>query len=452
MSSIKKLAIRGAVWTIASYGTSQILRFGSNLILTRLLIPDVFGLMALVYVFISGLHLFSDIGIGTSIIQNKRGDDPVFLNTAWTMQVIRGVGLWICSLLIAWPVAAFYAKPNQGPILLLLLPIVGLNTLISGFNSTALFKLNREIALGKLAIFELGGQISSLIVIIVWAWLSPTVWAIVAGSLVSAVVQLVWSHRLIPEQPNRFAWDKTAAKSIFSFGKWIFLSTVLTFLALQSDRLILGKLLSLKMLGVYGIAFTLADIPRSIISALSNKVIFPIVSKISDLPRETLRDKILKNRQPILIFLAVSLTFLIAFGDRLIFLLYKPDYHAAAWMLPIIALGIWHTTLFSTMSPALLALGKSHYGAQGYLLSFLTISIGLPLAFSQMGMVGAMFVIAFYDLPLYGVSMYGLWREGLSCLGQDLKATFLFLGLLGSVLLVRVTLGWGLPINQILNH
>jgi O-antigen/teichoic acid export membrane protein len=116
MSSIKKLAIRGAVWTIASYGTSQILRFGSNLILTRLLIPDVFGLMALVYVFISGLHLFSDIGIGTSIIQNKRGDDPVFLNTAWTMQVIRGVGLWICSLLIAWPVAAFYAKPNQGSI------------------------------------------------------------------------------------------------------------------------------------------------------------------------------------------------------------------------------------------------------------------------------------------------------------------------------------------------
>jgi O-antigen/teichoic acid export membrane protein len=118
MSSIKKLAIRGAVWTIASYGTSQILRFGSNLILTRLFIPDVFGLMALVYVFISGLHLFSDIGIGTSIIQNKRGDDPVFLNTAWTMQVIRGVGLWICSFLIAWPVAAFYAKPNQEPIFL----------------------------------------------------------------------------------------------------------------------------------------------------------------------------------------------------------------------------------------------------------------------------------------------------------------------------------------------
>src|SRR4028119_542476 len=132
MSSIKKLAIHGAVWTIASYGTSQILRFGSNLILTRLLIPDVFGLMALVYVFISGLHLFSDLGIGVSVIQNKRGDDPVFLNTAWTLQVVRGGFLWVCSLLIAWPVSHFYEERQ----LLWLIPVVALTTVISGFNST----------------------------------------------------------------------------------------------------------------------------------------------------------------------------------------------------------------------------------------------------------------------------------------------------------------------------
>lgn len=84
MSSLKKLAIRGMVWTVAGYGASQILRLGSNLILTRLLFPELFGLMTLVNIFITGLHLFSDIGVGPSIIQNKRGDDPVFLNTAWT--------------------------------------------------------------------------------------------------------------------------------------------------------------------------------------------------------------------------------------------------------------------------------------------------------------------------------------------------------------------------------
>jgi hypothetical protein len=103
------------------------------------------------------------------------------------------------------------------------------------------------------------------------------------------------------------------------------------------------------------------------------------------------------------------------------------------------------------MSPALLAVGKSMYGALGFLFTTLTIVIGLPLAYSRYEMVGAMIVIPFYDLPLYGVTMYGLWREGFFCLAQDIKTTAIFLGLLTGVLLSRYyLLGLGLPISQIL--
>jgi O-antigen/teichoic acid export membrane protein len=446
VSSIKQLAIRGAAWTFVAYGMAMSLRLGSNLILTRLLLPEAYGLIALVYVFILGLNLFSDVGIGPSIIQNKRGDDPDFLNTAWTIQVIRGICLWIGSLLIAWPAAQFYEEPR----LLLLLPIVGLNAIIAGFNSTALFTLNRQVAVGKLAVYELGGQITSMTVTIIWAYFNPTVWAMVAGGFASALVQMVWSHRLIAEQPNRFTWDKDALQRIFAFGKWIFVSTALYFFVSQSDRMILGKLISLEMLGIYGIAFTLADIPRQVIIALSNKVIFPSYAKLADLPRETFRAKMTKNRKHLLAALALGLSLLIGFGDRLIFILYKSNYHEAGWMVPIIALGIWHTTLYCTTSPALLALGKSHYQPPGYILTVLAITIGLPLVFSQAGIVGAMFVIAFYDLPIYAVNMYGLWREGLMCLVQDILATAFLLEVLACVLLARYILGWGLPINQIL--
>src|ERR687885_208624 len=112
MSSLKNQALRGTVWTIAGYGASQVLRLGSNIILTRLLLPEFFGLMNLVNVFIIGLHLFSDVGLGPSVVQNKRGDDPDFLNTAWTIQVGRGIILWICSLILAWPVSQFYNEPQ----------------------------------------------------------------------------------------------------------------------------------------------------------------------------------------------------------------------------------------------------------------------------------------------------------------------------------------------------
>jgi len=112
MSSEKKLAIKGAIWTIASYGSSQLIRFASNLILTRLLLPELFGLVGLAYVFITGINLFSDIGLGPSIVQNKRGDDPQFLNTAWTMQVIRSLFIWICLLIITKPISDFYEDPR----------------------------------------------------------------------------------------------------------------------------------------------------------------------------------------------------------------------------------------------------------------------------------------------------------------------------------------------------
>lgn len=443
--SLRSQALKGTIWTIIGFGASQVLRLGSNLILARLLLPEFFGLMALVSIFLIGLDLFSDVGLGPSIIQNKRGDDPDFLNTAWTIQVMRGIVLWLCSLLIAWPVSYFYNEPQ----LLWLIPIVGLTTLIHGFDSTALLTLNRQLAVRKLAIFELAGQIITLTVMVIWAWFDRSIWALVVGNLVSGIYQLVWSHRLLPHQPNRFAWDKEAAQKIFTFGKWIFFSTALTFLASQADRLILGKLLSPTMLGLYGIAYTFADVPRQVILALSGKVIFPAFSKLANLPRETFRAKILKNRTPILLALVAGLPILVSFGDYVIYILYKKEYYEAAWMLPIIALGIWHTTLYSTMSPALLALGKPIYNTLGYLFTLIGIVTFLLVGYHLMGVKGAVIAVAVGDLPFYAVTMYGLWREKLGCFKQDLWATVLFVCLLTALLFVRrFVLNLGLPLDS----
>src|SRR5438874_5493519 len=109
--SLKSRTLRGSMWTIGGYGLSNVLRVAGNLVLTRLLFPDVFGLMTLVNVFIQGLWMFSDVGIGPAIVQSNRGDDPKFLRTAWTIQCFRGVALWLCASALAWPVARFYGQP-----------------------------------------------------------------------------------------------------------------------------------------------------------------------------------------------------------------------------------------------------------------------------------------------------------------------------------------------------
>ncbi|MCY7385297.1 MAG: oligosaccharide flippase family protein [Microcoleus sp. CAN_BIN18] len=447
MSSVKQLAVRGAVWTIASYGLSQVLRLGSNLILTRLLVPEMFGLMSLVYVFITALHLFSDVGIGTSLIQNKRGEEPDFINTAWTLQVYRGLILWFCTLLLAWPVAQLYQQPQ----FLWLIPVVGLGTVISGFNSTSVFTLNRNMALGKLAIFELSGQVLGIAVMIVWAWFSPTIWAILMGSFASQLMELVWSHYWNSAAPHRLMWNQEVVREILSFGKWIFVSTALTFFAEQADRLILGKILTLDMLGIYGVALTLADLPRSVTLALSSKVMFPAISKLTDQPREILRAKVLKNRQPILIVCAIGLALLVSFGDIAIKILYDRRYVEATWMLPILALGIWPRVLCNTGNESVLfAIGKIQYPAFGQFLRFIWTSIGLWVAFSIAGLPGAIVAVALNDLGFYAAISYGLWREKVNCLVQDLQATLLLLGLLAAVMGARYFLGFGLPIDLLL--
>jgi O-antigen/teichoic acid export membrane protein len=446
MTSIKKLAIRGAVWTIAGYGTSQILRFGGNLILTRLLIPEYFGLMALVNTLRAGIELFSDLGIGQSIVNNKKGDEPAFLNTAWTLQVIRGVVIWLFCLLLTFPIAKFYNDDR----LIWLIPIMAFSSVIDGFASTSLHTLQRRIDLGKLTRFDLLVQILTLATFIIWTWLTRNILALALGVLAGALYRTVGSFWLIRGYSNRFAWEPDAFKELLSFGRWMFMASAVTFLNDQADRLILGKLLSFQILGVYTIAYTLACVPKEIIKHLSYRVIFPTISNHVDLPRVNLRAKILRQRRLLLAGFAIFLAALVTVGDLVIAVLYDKRYSEATWMMPILCCGVWFSMLFHTISPALLAIGKPLYSAQSNLAGFAMILLGLPFAFFHFGIVGAIIVIALSDMPLYLVNLYGLAREKFSSFAQDIQATAFFIAVLVLFLLIRNYLGFGLPIQAIL--
>ena len=71
----------------------MLIRMARSLVMTRLLFPEVYGLMTLVWAALTGLQMFADTGIGTTIVRDARGDDPAFLNTAFTTNVLRGIGL-----------------------------------------------------------------------------------------------------------------------------------------------------------------------------------------------------------------------------------------------------------------------------------------------------------------------------------------------------------------------
>jgi O-antigen/teichoic acid export membrane protein len=148
--------------------------------------------------------------------------------------------------------------------------------------------------------------------------------------------------------------------------------------------------------------------------------------------------------------LTFGLAVLISFGDVLIKVLYDKRYIDAAWMLPILALGIWPRMLCNTNEPSLMAIGKPQYGTFAQVTRFVWTSLGVMLGFHLFKVPGAIIAVALNDLCYYSVINYGLWREKLSGLIQDIQFTALLVGLLALVLTTRFFLGFGLPINGLL--
>jgi O-antigen/teichoic acid export membrane protein len=441
VDSLRAKALSGTVWTIAAYAIAMVLRLGSNVILTHLLAPQLFGLMTLLTTAITGLTLFSDLGLNPNIVRSSRGDDPEFLNTAWTMQVTRGIGLWICALCLTVPFARFYHEPR----LTVMVPVIGFSLVISSFNSTSLATLARRMAVRDLAFVDLSIQAAQLVFTVAFALIYRSVWALIAGRLFSDVARLIVSHRLIPGRRTSFRWDPEAVSELFAFGRWVVFSTALTFLASQSDRMILGKLVSLETLGLYGIAFTLADIPRQVILTFCTNIVFPFVSKLAHLPREEFFGLVLQHRRHVLMAASAILALVVTFGDQFMVHIYDSRYHAAVWIVPVLALGLWHTLLYATTNACLWAVGKPQSITAGYLFSAIVVLTVTPWTFHMWGLRGFVWTVAFSDLPMYAMTLIGLGRERMFPAVQDFKATLLFICLCGVLMAVRALLGLHFP-------
>ena len=426
--ALESKALHATLWTVIDYGSSMSLRVVNSLVLTHLLMPEYFGLMTLVTTLVVGVSLMSDIGLTPSIVRSPRGDDPLFLNTAFTVQALRGIGIFVISLLVTWPFARFYHEPR----LLTLLPVISFTIVISSFNSTNLLSMSRHMGVRRVFIFDFSAQFLTFIATAGFAYFYPSVWALVVGQVVAVVYRLIMSHNqwLLPGIKNKFAWDRESVHELVHFGKWIVLSTAFYFFASQSDRLILGKLVSFAMLGVYGIAYSISDIPRAIINAFTQKVGFPFISKFVDRPVEEFRQIFLRYRLSALLVGGLMLTLMVHLGGFVITHVYDHRYAAAAWMVPILALGLWHTLLYSTTMMALFALGKSKYAGLGNGAYCAAVIVGILLGFHFFGMVGAVVAIAAGDFPLYVVITSGASREKVSSWRQDLLATLAFLAML----------------------
>jgi O-antigen/teichoic acid export membrane protein len=221
--------VRGSLVTLLGHLGSNSIRLGSNLILTRLLLPECFGVMALINVTLTGLHMFAALGVGPNVIAHPRGDDRAFLHTAYSVQALRGLWLTIAGCLLAWPISSFYQMPE----LAWMIPVASLTALIGGLTSTKIFQANRHLQLGRITLIELGTQATVAAAMMTVAYFTRSVVALLIGGLVGEVVRVCASHLALPGVRDGFAWDREARTALLTFGRWVFVSTALTFVSMR---------------------------------------------------------------------------------------------------------------------------------------------------------------------------------------------------------------------------
>lgn len=427
-------ALRGVSFALLGYGGSQFLRLASNLILTRLLFPEAFGLMALVSVFMVGIAMFSDLGVTPGILQSKRGDDPEFLNTAWTIQVIRGFGLWVTAAVLAWPMAQFYAEPQ----LTALIPAAAFTLVIIGFNPTSVDTANRHLLLGRVTLIDLATQVIGILVAVWAAWMWQSVWALVLSGLVAAIAQLFAYSRLLPGGRNRFRWEREAAAELIGFGKWIFLSTVAGFLYSQGDRAVLGKYLSIDVLGIYNLGYFMASFPMMLGFSLVRKVMIPLYR---ERPPAGSRANFLKHRRlrGALTFGLLVMSGLLAFlGVWLIDLLYDPRYQIAGAVVVLIASAQMLPVISLTYDQAALASGDSRRFFVLAAAKALFMMVCLLIGAEVYGLFGAIAGQAVAMALVYPVTVWLALKQGAWDPLHDLIMTLLALVLAG----IAITWNW----------
>jgi O-antigen/teichoic acid export membrane protein len=424
--SLKRRVVGAGAWSMAGFALNYMIRLGSSLLMTRLLVPEMFGVMAIAMMVMTGLAMFSDLGLRPSIIQNPRGSDPSFLNTAWAIQIMRGLLLWLLAIFIS---ILIFAASHLGltpktsvysdPYLPYVIAVISVSAAIGGFQSTKFSEAGRHLALGRITLIQIVAQIAGLLCMIGWVLIDRSIWCLVAGGICSSVMTTLLSHVWLPGVANRWHWDHSAVYEILHVGKWIFLSSILGFFAGNADRMLLGGFVDSATLGIYSIAFTIFSAIAQILGKFFSDVSFAALSEVA-------RERSAQLKQSLYRFHIVTASFtyfcagvLFISGNTFISLLYDRRYAQAGWMLEVLAVAL-PSVPFNLAQFSLLARGLPKMYTNVIAVRVVVTIVLIPLGFHLFGITGALWAIVASQLSSVPTTIYYQLKYDLFDLSKEL--------------------------------
>jgi O-antigen/teichoic acid export membrane protein len=411
--------LSAAAWLVSSNMASQALRLISSLVLTRLLLPEAFGLMAVVQTLYFALVMFSDLGVWQSVVTHPKGQESKFLGTAFSVQFARGVLLAAVVALIAlalklsvhsatFKAGTVYADPRL-PSMVLAFAVCAL---LQGAESMHIATAQRALQIRLLTRLEILTQLAGMVVTIAFALWTRSVWSLVLGTFTAALARTVLSHTLFIGPAYKPCWDRESLRDIVGFGKWIFLSSIIGFAAAHGEKLILGGTLSAQDFGVYSISSLLLAAIVGVIGNLNAHLVFPSLSEALR-SGEAAAHKVYSGVQKIADAILGGIAGLtLVLGGWVVRFLYDARYAEAGWMLQLLALGLV-AMRYQVLEQMMFARNRPGWVTLSNSLRALALITLIPTGYSLGGVQGAVMAVVISQFAGWPVAIVFKLRQGL---------------------------------------
>jgi O-antigen/teichoic acid export membrane protein len=248
----------------------------STAILARLLLPQDFGLVALAVSLIAILDMVSEFSVELVLIQNQAAGRRQY-DTAWTLNILKGIVLAAVLLLLAAPAAQFFRESRVTAIVSWLAVMM----FIGGFENIGVVDFRKDLQFHREFIFVMSSRVIATVLTVTWALVSPGPYALVAGMIGRRVIALGLSFVLQPYRPRV---SLAAFTELFRFSRWVMIENVLNAVRQRSANFVIGRVAGAQALGLYSMAYELAMMASSEIEQPIRRAVFPGYAKVASDP------------------------------------------------------------------------------------------------------------------------------------------------------------------------
>jgi len=404
-TGLRGKVVRGGAWLGAQYGLRLSLNFFRVIIVARVVTPEDIGLIGMAALAITFVRVFTETGLQQAVIHQRDVSRDV-LDTAWSVLLIRNLVIALGLALGAGVVAGFFSEPRAESIV----RAVSVVLLIEGFTNIAVVLFQKRLDFRRQALYLGGGDVVEFAATVGLAIALRNVWALALGWIAGATARMVFSYVAEPRRA-RFHIDRAILSSLLGFGKWLTVSSILVYILLNGDNIVVGRFIGTAALGFYQIAYTVSNLPATAISHVISTVMFPTYATLQNNMKRLGRIYLRSLRMTA--FLSVPLAALIAgLADVFVPVLLGQKWEPAVPVIQVLAVFGLMRSFGATTGAVFLAIGRPQIRTAIQIVQVVIFASVLYPMTKAWGLVGVGAAAATYACL---TNAYGVWRVAREC-------------------------------------